>query len=82
MDSSTAGTASFFPVRNSYTSDTYIALISFSQILEALPLLRKATEGFFLFFFFPPTQHHPQGQGSTGSPSRLTQALLLTFLLW
>lgn len=53
MDSSTAGTASFFPVRNSYTSDTYIALISFSQILEALPLLRKTTEGFFLFFFFP-----------------------------
>lgn len=80
MDSSTAGTASFFPVRNSYTSDTYIALISFSQTLEALPLLRKTTEGFFLFFF--PTHHHPQGQGSTGSPNRLTQALLLTFLLW
>lgn len=52
MDSSTAGTASFFPVRNSYTSDTYIALISFSQTLEALPLLRKTTEGFF--FFSPP----------------------------
>lgn len=27
------------------------------------------------------TQHHPQGQGSSKTPSQLTQALLLAFLL-
>lgn len=69
MDSSTAGTASFFPVRNSYTSDTYIALISFSQILEALPLLRKATDGFFLFFFFPPLSITPRDREALDLPA-------------
>lgn len=78
MDSSTAGTASFFPVRNSYTSDTYIALISFSQILEALPLLRKTTEGFFLFFSFhsasPPGtgKHWISQQANPGTPPHLS----------
>lgn len=80
MDSSTAGTASFFPVRNSYIRYIHCPHLILTDS-GGITLTQKDYRGLLPLFFFP-THHHPQGQGSTGSPNRLTQALLLTFLLW
>lgn len=49
------------------------------KLWEHYPLSKRLYKA-SLFSFFS-TQHHTQGQGSSKPPSRLTQALLLAFLL-